>query len=229
MGTFELCASGQNAGEVRYDPCLHATGHLANRDTKLCQAVFHTERVVVLKAFPMLCPEYASQGLPLSARLAEAFEPTTLQVIGMQTVFEHHDVQGTRAALEAFMYEYRLPFPGAIDAPGDGALPPTMTRLGLRGTPSLLVLDQVGRIRAQLFGSLDVLLLGALHGTRITEYGSQQERYMPSLNGTPPANGCGDTGCPLPGSAPPCPQLAPSQPRSCSTRRTASGSEWSAA
>ncbi|WP_353267464.1 redoxin domain-containing protein [Gemmatimonas sp.] len=160
-------------------------------------------RVVVLEAFQMLCPGCVSHGLPLAARVAEAFDPNTLQVIGLHTVFEHHDVQGTRAALEAFMHEYRLPFPVAIDAPSDGAVPRTMTRLGLRGTPSLLVLDQAGRIRAHLFGRVDELLLGALLGTLITEYGSQQERYMPSLNGTPPANGCDDTGCPLPGSAPP--------------------------
>jgi hypothetical protein len=159
-------------------------------------------RVIVLEAFQMLCPGCVSHGLPLAARLAEAFDANTLQVIGLHTVFEHHDVQGTRAALEAFMHEYRLPFPVAIDAPGDASVPRSMTRLGLRGTPSLLVLDQAGRIRAHLFGRVDELQLGALLGALIAENAPPSERHASPLHGTPIANACDESGCPLPGSAP---------------------------
>ncbi len=49
-------------------------------------------------------------------------------MLGLHSVFEHHDAQGTREALGAFLHEYRISFPVGIDAPSDeGRLPKTMT------------------------------------------------------------------------------------------------------
>lgn len=155
-------------------------------------------RVVVIEAFQMLCPGCVAHGLPLAARLVEWFDPSVLQVIGLHTVFEHHDVQGTRAALEAFVHEYRLPFPVAIDTPGDGPVPRTMARLGLRGTPSLLVVDRAGRIRAHLFGRIDELPLGALLGTLIAETEPPAEGQRTPHPAAAPVDGCNDVGCLIP-------------------------------
>jgi hypothetical protein len=67
-------------------------------------------RVVVLHAFQMLCPGCVSHGLPQAMEIQRTFDPQTLAVIGLHSVFEHHDVM-TPAALRVFVHEYRLTFP----------------------------------------------------------------------------------------------------------------------
>lgn len=117
-------------------------------------------RVTALETFQMLCPGCISHGLPQAQRLRAAFAPDDLVVLGLHTVFEHHAVMGPDA-LEAFLHEYRIGFPVGVDAPGEGPLPRTMELYGLRGTPSLLLFDREGRLRAHHFGAADDLRVGA--------------------------------------------------------------------
>jgi len=49
------------------------------------------------------------------------------------------------------------------------AIPLTMSNYGLRGTPSLVVIDRLGRIRLHEFGKVDDLLLGSLLGKLMSE------------------------------------------------------------
>ncbi|MEM6569404.1 MAG: redoxin domain-containing protein [Planctomycetota bacterium] len=116
-------------------------------------------KVVAVEAFQMLCPACVAHGIPQVKRLARAF-PEDVQVLGLHTVFEHHAAMGP-VALEAFLHEYRVGFPVGIDAPGDGALPRTMEAYAMRGTPSLLLFDAEGRLRAHHFGQVDDIELGA--------------------------------------------------------------------
>lgn len=117
-------------------------------------------RVVVIEAFQMLCPACVAYGLPQAVRVHEVFG-TDVTVLGLHTVFEHHDAMRP-VALEAFIAEYRIPFPVGVDShePGVDA-PSTMRRLALRGTPSLVLVDRAGRIRLTAFGRHDDLSLGA--------------------------------------------------------------------
>jgi len=109
----------------------------------------------------MLCPGCVSHGLPQAKRVRETFSDKDVAVIGLHSVFEHHDAQ-TPEALAAFLHEYRIDFPVAIDAPGaDGGPPKTMTAYGLQGTPTLVLIDRLGRRRAQYFGHVSDLRLGA--------------------------------------------------------------------
>ena len=148
-------------------------------------------RVVMLHAFQMLCPGCVSHGLPQAQRLHQLFPPDQLAVVGLHTVFEHHAVMGSVAALQAFVHEYRLTFPIGIDQPdGRGGVPLTMQALRLRGTPSLLVLDRQGRVRLHHFGAIDDLRLGAL-------LGQLMEAPLPPADDVPAADGCDDRGCPL--------------------------------
>jgi AhpC/TSA family len=149
-------------------------------------------RVVALHAFQMLCPGCVSHGLPQATRMHELFPAEQLAVIGLHTVFEHHDVMQPRAALQAFVHEYRLAFPIAIDSPDPrgGAVPLTMQALGLRGTPSLILLDKQGRIRLHEFGRVDDLRVGALIGQLIAEPAEAAQAG--------PAPHCDDDGCRLP-------------------------------
>lgn len=71
------------------------------------------------------------------------------------------DFRGKVVAVEAFLHGYRIRFPVAVDAPGDGALPRTMTAWGLQGTPTLVLFDRAGRMRARRFGQISGLALGA--------------------------------------------------------------------
>ncbi|MCG3189715.1 MAG: hypothetical protein LKCHEGNO_02212 [Burkholderiaceae bacterium] len=126
-------------------------------------------RVVVLEAFQMLCPGCVLHGLPQAKRVHAAFDPAEVAVVGLHSVFEHHAAM-TRTSLEAFLYEFRIGFPVAIDAPGrDGPIPQTMSAYGLQGTPSLLLFDRRGRLRRHGFGAEDELMLGAAIATLLTE------------------------------------------------------------
>lgn len=117
-------------------------------------------RVIALHAFQMLCPGCVSHGLPQTQRIAEVFPEVA--VIGLHTVFEHHDVM-TPAALAVFVSEYRIRFPVAIDEPsgGLGPIPKTMAAYGLEGTPSLVLIDREGNLRARSFGRADDMAVGA--------------------------------------------------------------------
>jgi hypothetical protein len=130
-------------------------------------------QVVVVHAFQMLCPACVSHGLPQAKRLHEALRGQPAQVLGLHTVFEHHEAVG-EVALRAFVHEYRLTFPIGIDRPGAAGdpIPQTMRAWGLRGTPSLLVFDAQGRLRAHEFGAVDDLPLGLLLGQLLGEMSS---------------------------------------------------------
>lgn len=129
-------------------------------------------RVVVLHAFQMLCPGCVSHGLPQAQAVHRQFTGTDVAVIGVHTVFEHHDAM-TPVSLAAFIHEYRLSFPIAVDRPADdGDLPRTMRDYGMRGTPTLVVIDRAGRIRLHGFGRVEDLALGALLGRLLAENGS---------------------------------------------------------
>lgn len=118
-------------------------------------------RVIVMHAFQMLCPGCVSHGIPQTARIARTFAGTDVQVLGIHTVFEHHEVMG-RAALEVFIHEYRLTFPIAIDMPGQGnPIPQTMQAYELNGTPSLILIDREGHLRLSHFGQIDDMEVGA--------------------------------------------------------------------
>lgn len=126
-------------------------------------------RVVVLHAFQMLCPACVAHGLPQASRIHDAFPEHEVAVIGLHTVFEHHAVMRADA-LRVFVREYRLAFPIGIDQPSaHGVIPQTMQAYGLRGTPSLVLLDRQGRLRLNHFGQLDDLRVGALLGQLVVE------------------------------------------------------------
>ena len=118
-------------------------------------------RVIMATAFQMLCPGCVSQGLPQAQRVRETFRESDLAVIGLHTVFEHHDAM-TPTALKAFLYEYRISFPVGVDEAGsDSDLPETMRAYNMRGTPTTLLIDRAGRMRRQTFRHMPDLQLGA--------------------------------------------------------------------
>lgn len=126
-------------------------------------------RVVLVHAFQMLCPGCVAHGLPQAQRIADVFDPREVVVVGLHTVFEHHEAMGP-LALEAFVHEYALRIPVAIDAPSaTGPLPQTFEAFGLRGTPSLVLIDHEGRVRMNAFGRLDDLVVGAAVATVMAE------------------------------------------------------------
>ena len=118
-------------------------------------------RPLAALAFQLLCPGCVRDALPQLQRLRSAFPEEQLAVVGIHTVFEHHQAQGRREVLAAFLHENRIRFPVAIDAPGDDGVPLTFRAYGMQGTPTLLLFDREGRLRSQAFGHIDDLRLGA--------------------------------------------------------------------
>jgi len=145
----------------------------------LVQTWFNTDRglllsglrgkVVVLAAFQALCPASVASGVPQAQRIFETFEPNDVAVIGLHATFEHHDAIGA-AVVKAFIHEYRLKFPIALDLPAkSGPIPQTMERYKMRGTPSLILIDRQGIIRKHTFGPVDDLRIGAEIGALIQD------------------------------------------------------------
>lgn len=127
-------------------------------------------RVVLLHAFQMLCPGCVTRGIPQAQRVAEVFAGAPLAVVGLHTVFEHHEAMQL-ASLRAFLREWRVHFPVGIDAPGkDGdPIPQTMKAYAMQGTPTTVLIDARGRLRRQVFGDYDDLRLGAELQTLLLE------------------------------------------------------------
>lgn len=139
-------------------------------------------QVVVIEAFQMLCPGCVSHGLPQAQRIASTFAGK-VTVLGLHTVFEHHDAMGP-VSLQAFLHEYRIGFPVGVDTHDrPGGMPVTMARYRLRGTPSLIIIDRAGRIRLNAFGQVDDLAVGAALARLVDE-------PSPTTSGCDPDQGC---------------------------------------
>ncbi|MBS7806600.1 TlpA disulfide reductase family protein [Variovorax sp. PCZ-1] len=121
-------------------------------------------RVVVVSAFQMLCPGCVAHSIPQLKKLHELSQRIPLTVIGLHTVFEHHQAMQPHA-LEVFIHEYRLAFPIGVDAyDGKEPLPKTMRDWQMRGTPSTFVFAPNGELRLHEFGALDDMALGVVIG-----------------------------------------------------------------
>ena len=152
-------------------------------------------RVVTLHAFQMLCPGCVSQGIPQAQRVARQFADAPVTVVGLHTVFEHHDVMGPEA-LAVFLHEYRVTFPVAVDRPGlsGDTTPQTMRAYRMRGTPTVVLIDALGRIRHHVFGAYDDLQLGRDLGTLVAE--ATLDSVRPSSNrATTVTPGCSEDAC----------------------------------
>lgn len=126
-------------------------------------------RVVVLHAFQMLCPGCVQHAIPQARRIHTLFDPAEVAVIGLHTVFEHHAAM-TPVSLRAFVHEYRIAFPVGVDEPGaDNPLPRTMAAYGMQGTPSLMLIDRLGRLRRHSFGTEEDIAVGAAIATLLAE------------------------------------------------------------
>ncbi len=117
-------------------------------------------RVVVIEAFQMLCPGCVAHGIPQAQRIRDYFPDSDVAVLGLHTVFEHHDAMSP-VSLQAFLQEYRVTFPVAVDRSDPSGTPKTMQSYRMRGTPTLILVDASGRLRQQWFGRIDDLVVGA--------------------------------------------------------------------
>ncbi|KQZ19215.1 alkyl hydroperoxide reductase [Mesorhizobium sp. Root552] len=147
-------------------------------------------RPVLLHTFQMLCPGCVTQAIPQVKRIAAMFRKEDLAVIGLHTVFEHHDAM-TPVSLEAFLHEYRITFPVGVDQPSENSpIPRTMAAYGFRGTPSLVLIDKAGNIRHHGFGQEDEIALGFRLGMLMSETAPAQQ-----ATATDAPDGCGAEGC----------------------------------
>jgi len=186
-----------------------SVSHWFNTDVALSLAQLRG-RVVLLHAFQMLCPACVSHGLPQAVKVHRAFPRSEVVVVGLHSVFEHHEAMAPHA-LQAFLGEYRIPFPVAVDLPSPRGpiadpVPTTLQAYGLRGTPSLLLIDQRGIIRLQHFGLIEDLQLGVMLGRLVAELAPRQEETSRSSasdggnDGAPGAvdgSGCTPLQCPV--------------------------------
>lgn len=119
--------------------------------------------VVAVFVFQMLCPGCVQYAIPQAQRVNAWFSHHGVTVIGLHSVFEHHEAMKA-VSLKAFLHEYQITFPVAIDMPSDKSgypIPKTMEAYQLNGTPSLILIDRKGYLRKHKMGQEPDLLLGA--------------------------------------------------------------------
>jgi Redoxin len=152
-------------------------------------------KVVLMHAFQMLCPGCVSHAVPQAERVHRLYAGEGVAVIGLHTVFEHHEAM-TPVALAAFLHEYRVTHPIGVDAAGGSdPLPQTMRAYAMQGTPSLMLIDRTGRLRMQQFGLVDDLQLGFALGSLLSEKAGATDRASID-NSTDAATGaCTSDGC----------------------------------
>lgn len=150
-------------------------------------------RVVVLQAFQMTCPGCVLHALPQAARIQAAFDPNDVAVIGLHALFEHDDPVRTRA-LTSFLYEYGVDIPVAVDVASlDGRTPTVTDAYGFAGTPSMVLIDREGLLRAHVLGRPSDLLVGASIATLMAEEAARPAvRARPRLVKAPPTAGVGN-------------------------------------
>lgn len=132
-----------------------------NTETSLTLAALRG-RVIAAGAFQMLCPGCVSELIPQLRQAHTLFKGAEVSVLGLHTVFEHHDAMGP-VSLKAFLHENRLTFPVAIDQPQAPKvpIPKTMELYAMQGTPTMLLIDRDGNLRRQTFGHIPDMQLGA--------------------------------------------------------------------
>jgi peroxiredoxin len=149
-------------------------------------------RVVVLQAFQMLCPGCILHALPQAARVQAAFEPSEVVVLGVHAIFEHDEPTRTRP-LTSFLHEYGIDMPVAVDVASlDGRTPTLTEAYGFAGTPSMVLIDREGRMRAHVLGRPSDLLVGASIATLLAEEAPRAVvRTRPRLVKSPPTEAAG--------------------------------------
>ncbi|MFC5473615.1 redoxin domain-containing protein [Paraherbaspirillum soli] len=126
-------------------------------------------KVVVINAFQILCQGCVHQSVPQMKRMVQGFDPNHVAVLGLHTVFEHHEAM-TPEALETFIHRHRLELPIGVDmADGKRGLPLTMQAYHMQGTPTLILIDKNGYLRMQRFGHKDDLSVGVAVGKLLAE------------------------------------------------------------
>jgi hypothetical protein len=118
----------------------------------------------------MLCPGCVARAIPQPKAVNELFVPRGAIVLGLHTVFEHHDAM-TTTSLRAFLRENRITWPVGVDSPSDdgGPVPQTMQAYNMQGTPTLLLIDRARHLPWRTFGHFPDIELGATIAGLIAE------------------------------------------------------------
>lgn len=152
-------------------------------------------RPVLIHAFQMLCPGCVAHAIPQTEKAFQFFRNSDLAVIGLHTVFEHHDAM-TPVALQAFVHEYQLTFPIGIDEPSEGqAIPKTMQRFQMRGTPTTILIGREGQLITHRFGQIDDMSIGVMIASALRharEPGAAKSEIKPLQDQNP---GCDAATC----------------------------------
>jgi len=118
-------------------------------------------KVIAIHTFQMLCPGCVLHGIPQAQKVSAIFDPDHIVVLGLHTVFEHHEGMQEKS-LSAFLHEFRVRFPVAIDKPSDQqSIPQTMRLYDMQGTPSWLLIDRDGNLRHHIFGQIEDMTIGS--------------------------------------------------------------------
>ena len=117
-------------------------------------------KVVIIDFFQLWCPGCNSFSVPLmhkwEKKYADQAKAGQIQFVSIHTVFEGHKYQNPKR-LRKYLKEKGIEHPVGVDQQQKGHyVPLTMRKFNTRGTPEMAIIDKLGRIRFQRFGSFDV-------------------------------------------------------------------------
>lgn len=108
-------------------------------------------KLTVIHVFQIHCQGCVVYAIPHAEELHRKFKDS-IQLLGLHSVFEHHDVSGEEQ-LKKFMKEKNILYPVGIDKHIENHwMPETMKRYQLQGTPSTIIIDQNEEIILNHFG-----------------------------------------------------------------------------
>ncbi len=114
------------------------------------------EKVVVIGFFQLWCSGCNRFSIPLMEKWEQKYRRRKdFQLIGIHTVFEGHPHQ-TPKRLRQYIKEKNITYPiGIDDYISNERTPETMIRYRTQGTPEMVIIDKMGRIRFQHFGGFN--------------------------------------------------------------------------
>ena len=106
-------------------------------------------------------PGVLNHPLPQAMRVQRMYSNEDLVVVGLHTVFKHHDVTAADAWRRSWLNSaIRSRSASTATTIWQIESPTTMHAYALQGTPSTVLIDRAGRIRSSSLGAIDDLTLG---------------------------------------------------------------------
>ena len=149
LATLFNLSSGYCSNDIKEDKTIELPKlNWENKDGKKIPSIEIKKlrgKVIYMHFFQSWCPGCLSKGLPAISQLSKKYNKNEkVKFFAIQTVFEGFQIN-TKSKLKRIREKFDLDFPMAQDD-GDGKGSLVMKTFKTRGTPWLIIIDQLGKV-----------------------------------------------------------------------------------